>query len=72
MLGITFFLSLGFLFGALASPMAYIIFYREYIHHFKHEKARSLALRGALAAFLFFVGFSITSGYVIIHFIVPH
>jgi len=65
------FLSMGILFGAFAGPMAYIIFYREYIHHFGHQKARSLAFRGALVAFLFFVGLSIVSGYVIIRYIVP-
>ena len=64
-------LSMGVLFGALASPMAYIIFYREYIHHFEHAKARSMALRGALGSFLFVVGLSIISGFVILRFVVP-
>lgn len=65
------FLSMGVLFGAVAGPMAYIIFYREYVHHFGHQKARSLALKGALVTFLSFVGFSIVSGYVISRYVVP-
>jgi hypothetical protein len=65
------FLSLGLIFGALAGTSAYIILYGEYIRHFKSAgKARSLALKGALFAFLFFVGLSLTSGYVLSHFIV--
>jgi len=65
------FLSLGLVFGALAGTSAYIILYREYAHHFKSAgEARLRALKGALFAFLFFVGLSLTSGYVISHFIV--
>lgn len=64
-------LSMGVLFGALASLMVYIIFYREYIHHFEHAKARSMALRGALSAFLFVVGLSVISALVILRFVVP-
>lgn len=63
---------IGILFGALASPMAYIIFYREYIHRFEHVRARSLALRGAIVVFLFFLAFAIASGFTIAVFIVPH
>ena len=62
---------LGLLFGALGGPLAYIIFYREYIHHFKHERARKLALHGATVAFMFFVGLSIAAAFVITQFIVP-
>ncbi len=69
----SFFFSLGLIFGALAGTTAYIIFYREYIQHFKSAgKARLLALKGALFAFLFFVCLSLTSGYVISHFIVSN
>jgi hypothetical protein len=71
MLGISFFAALGVLFGLLGSAIAYIIFYREYSHHFTSaRRARNLALKGALVAFLFFVGLSIVSGYVITHYIV--
>jgi hypothetical protein len=72
MFGSWFFFCVGALFGGLASPMAYIIFYREYIHHMKHSKARNMALQGALVAFLFIVGLAVTSGFVITHFVVPH
>jgi hypothetical protein len=69
---ISLFLSLGVLFGALAGAAAYTIFYREYLHHFVNaNKARVLALRGALTAFLVFVGISVVAGYVITHFIIP-
>lgn len=71
MLGITFFVALGSLFGLLGSAIAYIVFYREYSHHFTSTKrVRVLALKGALAAFLFFLGLSVVSGYVITHYIV--
>jgi hypothetical protein len=64
------FLSLGLIFGALAGTSAYLILYREYVHHFKSAgKARLMAAKGALLAFLFFVGLSLTSGFVISHFI---
>jgi len=69
---ISLLLSLGVLFGALAGAAAYIIFYREYLHHFVDaNKARVLALRGALTAFLFFLGLSVVAGYVIMRFITP-
>jgi hypothetical protein len=65
------FFSLGLIFGALAGTSAYLIFYREYIHHFKTAaEARVRALQGALFAFLFFVVLSFISGYVISHFVV--
>jgi hypothetical protein len=72
MLGFWFFFCMGALFGGLASPMAYITFYREYIHHMQHDKARNLALQGALVAFLFILGLAVVSGYVITHAIIPH
>jgi hypothetical protein len=66
------FLGLGVLFGALASGTAYIIFYREYVHHFVDtNKVRAMALRGAITAFLFFVGFSMLAGFVITRFVIP-
>ena len=71
MLGITFFLALGILFGLLGSATAYIIMYREYSHHFTSAKrVRTAALRSALVAFLFFLGLSVVSGYVITHYLV--
>lgn len=67
------FMSLGLIFGAMAGAMAFIIMYREYVHHFKTARqARSHALKGALVAFLFFVGMTLASGYVISHVIVPN
>lgn len=71
MLGISFFILLGVLSGLLAGGIAYIIFYGEYIHHFgAGRKARSLALKGALVAFLFFLGLSLVSGYVISRYVI--
>jgi hypothetical protein len=66
------FAALGALFGALGSATAYIIFYREYSHHFvDSRKASTMALRGALTAFAFIVGISVLAGYVITRFILP-
>ena len=66
------FLAMGALFGALGAATAYIIFYREYIHHFPDvHKARIMALRGALTAFLFFLAFSAIAGFVFSRFVVP-
>lgn len=62
---------IGLVFGGLASLMAYIIFYREYIHRFEHVKARSMALRGALSTLFFFVGLAVASGFVIGWFVLP-
>jgi hypothetical protein len=73
MMSIGLFLGLGVLFGTLGSATAYIIFYREYVHHFVDtRKARAMALRGAVTAFLFFVGLSLAAGFVITHFVLPH
>lgn len=56
------FVFVGILFGALASPMAYIIFYREYVHHVGQGRARSMALRGAAVVFVFFFALAVASG----------
>jgi hypothetical protein len=71
MLGISFFLALGALFGALAGAMAYVILYGEYSRHFPKDprRARRMALQGALIAFLVFVGLAAASGYVIGHYV---
>lgn len=72
MSSLSLFFALGVLFGALASATAYVIFYREYTQHFiDSNKARAMALKGALAAFLFFVGLSVIAGLVITHFVIP-
>lgn len=72
MIPISLFLGFGVLFGALGGATAYIIFYREYVHHFVDtNKARGMAMRGALTAFLFFVGFSVLAGLVITRYVIP-
>ncbi len=72
MSSLSLFLALGVLFGALASATAYVIFYREYTHHFvESNKARAMALKGALTAFVFFVVLSVIAGLVITHFVIP-
>jgi len=72
MVSIGLFLGLGVLFGTLGGATAYIIFYREYIHHFVDvSKARAMALRGAVTAFLLFVGLSVIAGVVISYFVIP-
>jgi small neutral amino acid transporter SnatA (MarC family) len=57
------FVCLGVLFGAVASPMAYIIFYQEYSHHLTEEKARATARRAAITAFVFIVFLATASGW---------
>jgi hypothetical protein len=52
------------LFGAAASLMTCITFYREYICQTTRAKAFALALRGALCTFVFIVGFAVVAGYV--------
>ncbi len=72
MSSLSLFLALGVLFGALASATAYVIFCREYTHHFvESNKARAMALKGALTAFVFFVVLSVIAGIVITHFVIP-
>lgn len=56
------FVCLGVLFGAVASPMAYIIFYQEYIHHLTEQQARATALRAAVTAYAFIVAVATASG----------
>jgi len=72
MVSIGLFVGLGVLFGTLGGAIAYIIFYKEYIHHFVDAgKARGMALRGALTAFLFFLALSVIAGFVISYFVIP-
>jgi hypothetical protein len=60
---------MGVLFGALAGLMAYVILYHEYLHHFEPRRARSMALRGALIACLFFVSLAVLAGLAILRFV---
>jgi integral membrane sensor domain MASE1 len=71
MLSLWFYAGVGTVLGGLASAMAYIIFYQEYIHHLRHERARKVALQGALTAFVFFVLFAVAAGFVLSYFILP-
>ena len=57
------FVCLGALFGAVAGPMAYIIFYQEYVHHLTAQKARSTALLAAITAFVFILFIATASGW---------
>lgn len=71
-MSLSLFAGLGVLFGAPAGAIAYIIFYREYQHHFVDaSKVHAIALRGAVTAFVFFVAFSILAGFVITRFVAP-
>jgi purine-cytosine permease-like protein len=59
-------------FGAIASLTAYMAFYHEYLRLTTRGRARSLALQGAVTAFVFFVGLAVASGYVKSHLVVWH
>jgi hypothetical protein len=51
---------------------AYMAFYHEYLRLTTRGRARSLALQGAVTAFVFFVGLAVASGYVKSHLVVWH
>jgi hypothetical protein len=57
MLFLKIFLSVGGIFGFLASLMAYFITYNEYVHHFQGDtrEPRRLALQAGIFTFSFFI-----------------
>jgi len=64
------FFAIGGIFGFLASLMAYLITYNEYMHHYQTKKEpRKMATESAIVAFVFFFLISLFAGYVLINFI---
>lgn len=59
-------IAIGLVFSPLASAMAYLITYGEYIHHYpdKRKPAR-LAIQAALVTFVFFVALSLVVGFLL-------
>ncbi len=59
-------LAIGLFFSVFASLMAYLITYREYQHHYPTSREpRRIAVEAAVVVFLFFVGFSLLAGYML-------
>jgi len=55
---------IGAIYSLLAALIAYIITYQEYIRHFPDNRVpRKMALRAAVAAFVFFMLLSLSAGY---------
>ena len=64
----TFYLLLviGVLFGSLGALMAYLITYKEWIHHYPSPKIpRRMALETALFTFIFFLAVAMIVGLVV-------
>ena len=59
------FLGIGLVFGLLASAMAYLILYEEYVRHCAKPKARRMSMQGAVFAFLFFSALAFAAGYLL-------
>jgi H+/Cl- antiporter ClcA len=58
------FLGIGVVFGFLASLMAYLITYNEWVHHYPTKKEpRKIALEAAIFTFIFFFLISLIAGY---------
>ena len=52
--------------GCVTGLMAYLITYNEYIHHFPDKKQpRKLSLQSAFAAFIFFLGLTLSIGFIL-------
>jgi hypothetical protein len=60
----------GLLFSALGGLMAFLIFFEAYGKHFVDKsKARKQALHGALTAFLFLLGLTLLTAFVVNRFL---
>lgn len=57
---------LGVGFGVIASVMAFLITYGEYVHHYAETRTpRRIALQAAVVTFAFFVLASVVVGYIL-------
>ena len=64
------FIAIGGVFGFLASLMAYLITYNEYMHHYQSSKEpRKLALQAAIFTFIFFFALAVGAGYFLTQFV---
>jgi hypothetical protein len=58
--------AIALIFSPLASAMAFIITYGEYLHHYPDKKQpMKLAIEAALVAFAFFIGLSFLIGFLL-------
>lgn len=59
-------------FSLLASVMAYLITYNEYMRHYQTKKEpRRMALEAAVFTFIFFIVLSFFVGFLLEHFVIP-
>ena len=58
--------TIGFIFGSLGALMAYLITYKEWIHHYPSPKIpRRMALETAIFTFVFFLVVALLVGVVV-------
>ena len=59
-------IGIALIFSPLASAMAFIITYGEYLHHYPDKKKpMKLAIEAALVTFIFFITLSFIVGYIL-------
>lgn len=60
---------IGGVFGLVGSAMAYLITYREWVHHYESPKVpRKIALEAAVAAFVFLMIVALAAGFFVTHY----
>jgi RsiW-degrading membrane proteinase PrsW (M82 family) len=65
-------LAISLIFAPLASGMAYLITYGEYIHHYPDKKQPvKMAIQAALVTFVFFIVLSLVVGFILENIVGP-
>jgi uncharacterized BrkB/YihY/UPF0761 family membrane protein len=65
-------IGIGLLFSPLASAMAFLITYSEYLHHYPDKKKPTkLAIQAALMTFAFFIVLSLAFGFLVENIVGP-
>jgi hypothetical protein len=66
------FLLIGIIFGLIAGLMAFLITWKEYEkHRFRGRRLFGVSFRAGLFAFLFFLIMALTTGYILVHWVIP-
>lgn len=69
-LSLDLFVAIGSIFGFLASLMAYLVIYNEYMHHYQSSKEpHKLALQAAIFTFIFFFALAVGAGYFLTNYV---